>query len=107
MPRGLSRRVFLSALAVGGVYLALRRWSGLDRHPPRPSQTPTPSLTPSATPSPPSPSPIREEGLYSIDNWPGLEWHMFSDTSVWNTPLDKSKVDPNSAVMIRTLMSDG
>lgn len=107
MPKGLSRRVFLGALGVGGVYLALRQWSGRDRRPPRPSQTP--SLTPSATPPAPtpSPSPIPDEGLYSIDNWPGLDWHMFSDTSVWNTPLDKSKVDPNSAVMIRTLMSDG
>ena len=98
MPKGLSRRVFLSALAVGGAYLALRRWSGPDRRPP------TPSATPSLTPTP---SPTPDGSLYSINNWPGLDWHMFSDTSVWNTPLDKSKVDPNSAVMIRTLMSDG
>jgi hypothetical protein len=96
--------VFLSALAVGGVYAALRQWSGRDRSH-RPSQTPSPSLT--TNPSTPSPSPIPHEGPYSIDNWPGLDWHMFSDASVWNTPLDTSKVDPHSAVMIRTLMSDG
>ena len=108
MRRGVSRRVFLSALAVGAAYLALRRWGEPDR-PPGPSQTPTASLTPSPTPPAPtpSPSPISGEGLYSIDNWPGLDWHLFSDTSVWNTPLDTSKVDPNSDVMIRTLMSDG
>jgi hypothetical protein len=85
--------VFLGALGAGAAYLALSRWTGLDR-PRRPSATP-------------GSSPIPREGPYSIDNWPGRDWHLFSDTSVWNTPLDTSKVDPNSAVMIRALLSDG
>jgi hypothetical protein len=107
MPRRVSRRVFLGALAAGAItYLAIRRWGGPEEGPPAASGTPT--TTPTQPPSPtPSPSPIRGEGLYSIDNWPGPDWRLFADTSVWNTPLDTSRVDPNSDVMIRTLVSDG
>lgn len=44
---------------------------------------------------------------YSIDNWPTASWRLFSDTSVWNTPLDKSKVDPNSDIYIASMCGDG
>jgi hypothetical protein len=103
----LSRRVFLGALAAGAVtYLAFRLRGEPDEGPPQAGRTPTPTPTP-PPPSTPSPSPIRGDRLYSIDNWPGTDWRLFADTSVWNTPLDTSKVDPNSDVMIRTLVSDG
>ena len=88
-------------MAVGGIYLAIRGWTRPDRFPP-----PRTSSSGAATPSR-GPSPIPDTGPYSIDNWPGLDWHLFADTSVWNTPLDTSKIDPNSDVMIRTLVSDG
>jgi hypothetical protein len=44
---------------------------------------------------------------YSIDNWPGLDWHLFSETSPWVAPLDKTNVDPRSDVYISSLASDG
>jgi hypothetical protein len=54
---------------------------------------------------------IGEEGEivaeYGIDNWPPYDWRLFSDSSVWNTPLDKTKVDPKSDVYIHTLCSFG
>jgi hypothetical protein len=87
--------VFLSALAVGGVYAASCRWSDRDGSP-----RPSPTLSP-------SPSPTPHGAPYSIDHWPEPDWYLFSESSVWNTPLDTSRVDPNSAAMIRALMSDG
>ena len=44
---------------------------------------------------------------YGIDNWPGLDWHLFSETSPWVAPLDKTNVDPRSDVYISSLVSDG
>ena len=44
---------------------------------------------------------------YGIDNWPGLDWHLFSETSPWVAPLDKTSVDPRSDVYISSLVSDG
>lgn len=44
---------------------------------------------------------------YGIDNWPGLDWHLFSETSPWVAPLDKTNVDPRSNVYISSLVSDG
>jgi hypothetical protein len=44
---------------------------------------------------------------YGIDNWPGLDWHLFSETSPWVAPLDKTNVDPRSEVYISSLVSDG
>lgn len=44
---------------------------------------------------------------YGIDNWPGLDWHLFSETSPWVAPLDKTNVDPRSDVYISSLASDG
>ena len=40
---------------------------------------------------------------YGIDNWPGLDWHLFSETSPWVAPLDKTSVDPRSDVYISSL----
>ena len=42
-----------------------------------------------------------------IGNWPGLDWHLFSETSPWVAPLDKTSVDPGSDVYISSLVSDG
>jgi hypothetical protein len=44
---------------------------------------------------------------YGIDNWPGLDWHLFSESSPWVAPLDKTSVDPRSDVYISSLVSDG
>src|ERR687883_1394450 len=97
MTRRWSRRAFLGALALGGVYLALRGRNLPNGRSLTPSETPTPTATPPPTATPSrGPSPIPEGGMYSIDNWPGVDWHLFADTSVWNTPLDTSRVDPNS-----------
>lgn len=44
---------------------------------------------------------------YSISNWPGPDWHLFSDTSPWVAPLDKTNIDPMSDVYIASLVADG
>src|SRR5439155_17393093 len=42
-----------------------------------------------------------------IGSWPGLDWHLFSETSAWVAPLDTTNVDPRSDVYISSLVSDG
>jgi hypothetical protein len=44
---------------------------------------------------------------YGIDNWPGLDWHLFSETSPWVAPIDKGNVDPRSDIYISSLVSAG
>jgi hypothetical protein len=47
------------------------------------------------------------EAVYSISNWPGTDWHLFSDRSPWVARIDKAKVDPKSDVYIQSLIADG
>jgi len=42
-----------------------------------------------------------------IGTWPGPDWHLFSETSPWVAPLDKTSVDPRSDVYISSLVADG
>jgi hypothetical protein len=44
---------------------------------------------------------------YDIDHWPDISWRLFADDSVWNTPLERLNVDPNSATYIASMTADG
>ncbi|MBA2240283.1 MAG: hypothetical protein H0W09_03415 [Solirubrobacterales bacterium] len=45
--------------------------------------------------------------VYSIDNWPSLEWSFFSEQSPWNRRIDRSDVAANSETMIGRMLADG
>lgn len=47
------------------------------------------------------------ERPYSISNWPGPDWHLFSDASPWIAPIDKTDIDPRSDVYVASLVADG
>ncbi len=44
---------------------------------------------------------------FSVNNHPDPTWNVFSSQSPWNTKIDRSRVAPNSDVMISKLLADG
>jgi hypothetical protein len=52
-------------------------------------------------------SPTVDETGYSVENWPGLKWQMFSETSPWVAHHRKPRVAPGSAAMIGNMIAEG
>ena len=44
---------------------------------------------------------------YSVDEWPGPRWHMFSESSPWVAPIDKSQIAVGSRTMIAKMVGEG